>query len=147
MHDDTSKTQILTSPVTGRAAGLGETPDTYFASGLMGSGAVLAPCDAVVNFVFPKKYALGLRTTEGLEVVLQVGIGSNQMDSRCFQPLVDCGCQVRQGQELLRFDLEAMQQAGILTATPLVVNRSPQQVHPLALGNLEAGSALLEVTL
>lgn len=40
-----------------------------------------------------------------------------------------------------------MQQAGILTATPLVVNRSPQQVHPLALGNLEAGSALLEVTL
>ena len=84
---------------------------------------------------------------EGLEVVLQVGIGSNQMDSRCFQPLVDCGCQVRQGQELLRFDLEAMQQAGILTATPLVVNRSPQQVHPLALGNLEAGSALLEVTL
>jgi len=76
-----------------------------------------------------------------------VGIGSNQMDSRCFQPLVDCGCQVRQGQELLRFDLEAMQQAGILTATPLVVNRSPQQVHPLALGNLEAGSALLEVTL
>lgn len=155
MHDDTSKTQILTSPVTGRAAGLGETPDTYFASGLMGSGAVLfpqegrllAPCDAVVNFVFPKKYALGLRTREGLEVVLQVGIGSNQMDSRCFQPLVDCGCQVRQGQELLRFDLEAMQQAGILTATPLVVNRSPQQVHPLPLGNLEAGSALLEVTL
>ena len=143
------------SPAPSRAAGLGETPDTYFASGLMGSGAVLfpqegrllAPCDAVVNFVFPKKYALGLRTTEGLEVVLQVGIGSNQMDSRCFQPLVDCGCQVRQGQELLRFDLEAMQQAGILTATPLVVNRSPQQVHPLALGNLEAGSALLEVTL
>ena len=43
MHDDTSKTQILTSPVTGRAAGLGETPDTYFASGLMGSGAVLFP--------------------------------------------------------------------------------------------------------
>lgn len=157
MHEinHTSKTQILACPVTGRAASLVETPDTYFASGLMGAGAVLfpqegrllSPCDAVVNFVFPKKYALGLRTPEGLEVVLQVGIGSNQMDSQCFQPLVDCGCQVRQGQELLRFDLEAMRQAGILTATPLVVNRSPQQVHPLTLGNLEAGSALLEVTL
>ncbi len=49
-------------------------------------------------------------------MVLQVGIGSNQMDSRCFQPLVDCGCQVRQGQELLRFDLEAMQQAGVCPA-------------------------------
>ena len=49
--------------------------------------------------------------------------------------------------ELDRKNREAMQQAGILTATPLVVNRSPQQVHPLALGNLEAGSALLEVPL
>ena len=51
------ETLILTSPVTGRAADLDQTPDTYFASGLMGAGAVLfpregrllAPCDAVVN--------------------------------------------------------------------------------------------------
>lgn len=142
-------------PVTGRAADLDQTPDTYFASGLMGAGAVLfpregrllAPCDAVVNFVFPKKYALGLGTSGGLEVVLQVGIGSNQLDSQCFQPLVACGCQVRRGQELLRFDLQAMRQAGILTATPLVVNRAPRQVHPLTLGELQAGSALLEVAL
>ena len=147
------ETLILTSPVTGRAAD--QTPDTYFASGLMGAGAVLfpregrllAPCDAVVNFVFPKKYALGLGTSGGLEVVLQVGIGSNQLDSQCFQPLVACGCQVRRGQELLRFDLQAMRQAGILTATPLVVNRAPRQVHPLTLGELQAGSALLEVAL
>ena len=110
------ETLILTSPVTGRAADLDQTPDTYFASGLMGAGAVLfpregrllAPCDAVVNFVFPKKYALGLGTSGGLEVVLQ---------------------------------------AGILTATPLVVNRAPRQVHPLTLGELQAGSALLEVAL
>ena len=149
------ETLILTSPVTGRAADLDQTPDTYFASGLMGAGAVLfpregrllAPCDAVVNFVFPKKYALGLGTSGGLEVVLQVGIGSNQLDSQCFQPLVACGCQVRRGQELLRFDLQAMRQAGILTATPLMVNRAPRQVHPLTLGELQAGSALLEVAL
>lgn len=85
---------ILTSPVTGWVASLGETPDTYFASGLMGAGVVLypregrllAPCDGVVDFVFPKKYALGLRTQTGLEVVLQVGIDSNRLDSGCFQP-------------------------------------------------------------
>ena len=132
-----------------------QTPDTYFASGLMGAGAVLfpqegrllAPCDAVVNFVFPKKYALGLKVPGGLEVVVQVGIGSNQLDGQCFQPLVACGCQVRRGQELLRFDLQAMRQAGILTATPLVMNRAPQQVRPLILGELQAGSALLEVAL
>ena len=146
---------VLTSPVTGWVASLGETPDTYFASGLMGAGVVLypregrllAPCDGVVDFVFPKKYALGLRTQTGLEVVLQVGIDSNRLDSGCFQPLVDCGRQVRQGQELLRFDLQAMRQAGVLTATPLVVNRAPQQVRPLVLGELEAGRAFLEVAL
>ena len=65
------ETLILTSPVTGRAADLDQTPDTYFASGLMGAGAVLfpregrllAPCDAVVNFVFPKNtpWASGLQ--------------------------------------------------------------------------------------
>ena len=54
MHDDTSKTQILTSPVTGRAAGLGETPDTYFASGLMGSGAVLFPQEGRLLAEYPE---------------------------------------------------------------------------------------------
>lgn len=155
MNQDTEKL-ILTSPVSGRAAGLGETPDTYFASGLMGSGAVLfpqegrllAPCDGVVEFVFPKKYALGLTAAKGLELVMQVGIGSNQLDGDCFQPLVDTGRQVRRGQEIMRFDLEALNRAGILTATPLVVvNRAPGQVRPLAFGDLEAGCDLLEVTL
>lgn len=147
---------ILTSPVSGRAASLAETPDTYFASGLMGTGAVLfpreghllAPCDGVVDFVFPKKYALGLKAAGGLELVLQVGIGTNQLNADCFQPLVDCGDQVCRGQELLRFDLRALRREGILTATPLiVVNRGPDQVHALASGELEAGKALLEVAL
>ena len=78
---------ILTSPVTGRAAALTETPDTLFASGLMGAGALLypsegllrAPCDGVVDYVLPQRYALGLKADQGLELLLQVGIDTDTL--------------------------------------------------------------------
>lgn len=150
-----SEKLILTNPVSGRVANLVETPDTYFASGLMGAGAVLfpregvvrAPCDGMVEFVLPKKYALGLRGEQGLELVLQVGIDTGPLNGRGFLPLVDPGAKVRQGQALVRFDLPTMQAAGIDTATPLVVNLPASQVHPLATGDLDAGRDLLEITL
>lgn len=63
------ETLILTSPVTGRAADLDQTPDTYFASGLMGAGAVLfpregrllAPCGRRGQFCVSQKIRPGPR--------------------------------------------------------------------------------------
>ena len=145
---------ILTSPVTGRAAALTETPDTLFASGLMGAGALLypsegllrAPCDGVVDYVLPQRYALGLKADQGLELLLQVGIDTDTLNGVGFHPLVKPGLRVRRGQALLTFDLEELPRRGLPTATPLVVNLPASQVRPLASGELSAGSNLLEVT-
>lgn len=146
---------ILTSPVSGRAAALGEAPDSFFASGLMGSGAVLypregvlrAPCDGVVAYVLPRKYALSLKAEGGLELLMQVGIDTRCMDGIGFCPLVEPGSRVHRGQELAHFDLPTLERAGAQTATPVVVNLPASQVHPLTTGDLNAGQALLELTL
>lgn len=145
---------ILTSPVSGRAAALTETPDTLFASGLMGAGALLypsqgllrAPCDGVVDYVLPQRYALGLKADRGLEVLMQVGVDTDTLQGVGFHPLVKPGLRVRQGQALAAFDLEDLQRRGLSTATPLVVNLPASQVRLLTSGALAAGSALLEVT-
>jgi len=146
---------ILTSPLSGRAAALAETPDSFFASGHMGSGAVLfpregvlrAPCDGVVEYVLPRKYALSLKAGHGLELLMQVGIDTACMAGVGFCPLVEPGSRVHRGQELVHFDLPSLERAGALTATPVVVNLPASQVHPLTTGDLAAGQALLELTL
>jgi glucose-specific phosphotransferase system IIA component len=150
-----TNTIVLSSPLTGDAKDLSETPDEAFAGKMMGDGAVVfptsgdvvAPADGVVSFVFPSKHAVGLTTTDGLELLIHVGIDTVKLDGKGFETFVKDGDKIKKGDNLLRFDLEFIKNSAPSTATPVICTAlsSKQKVRLLKTGKVKAGEELIAI--
>lgn len=148
-------TIILNSPLTGEAKDLSEVPDEVFASKIMGDGAavvpsdgnVIAPADGVISFVFPSKHAVGLTTTDGLELLIHIGIDTVKLDAKAFETYVEEGDKVKAGDKILSFNLEFIKNNAPSIASPCICTalNSNQKVRLLKTGNVKAGEALIAV--
>lgn len=104
----------LFSPFKGRAASIAEAPDPAFAGKMMGDGFVVfpedgqvyAPEDGQVMFVFPTKHAIGLKTADGLEYLLHIGVDTVKLDGNGFEVFVKDGDLIKRGDKLMEFDLQ-----------------------------------------
>ncbi|MCG7285863.1 beta-glucoside-specific PTS transporter subunit IIABC [Cellulomonas sp. ACRRI] len=142
------------APVAGAAVPLTAVPDAVFSSGALGAGAavvpsdgrVVAPVDAEVLSVLPHAY--GLRTAEGVELLVHIGIDTVQMAGAGFAPAVAAGSSVRAGDLLAEVDLAAVRAAGHDTSTVVVVTGGVEAdaVRPAAEGRVSTGDALLRVS-
>ncbi|MEJ9078699.1 N-acetylglucosamine-specific PTS transporter subunit IIBC [Gordonia malaquae] len=132
-------TVTLKRPLQGYAIALSEVPDKTFSSGMMGPGAaivptsgeVTAPADATVVTVFPTGHAIGLKLTDGTEVLIHVGLDTVKLKGDGFEPLVKAGDTVTEGQALLNVDLAKIEAAGYPTVTPVVVMNDKSAVVEL----------------
>ena len=97
---------ILCSPFNGTAAPITEAPDEAFSSKMMGDGYVVKPSDGEVMFVFPSKHAIGLKTADGMEYLLHIGVDTVKLDGTGFEVFVQDGQKVSKGQLLMKFDLD-----------------------------------------
>ncbi len=148
-------TIILNSPLTGEAKDLSEVPDEVFASRIMGDGAVvipsdgsvIAPADGVISFVFPSKHAVGLTTTDGLELLIHIGIDTVKLDRKAFETYVEEGDKVQAGDKILSFDIEFIKNNAPSIASPCICTglNSNQKVRLLKTGDVKAGEALIAV--
>ncbi|AND79254.1 beta-glucoside-specific PTS transporter subunit IIABC [Streptococcus pantholopis] len=126
------KQEILSSPLTGQVVNLADVPDEVFASGAMGEGIaveptigeVLAPVKAEITLVFPSKHAIGMRTENGAELLIHVGMDTVSLDGKGFESFVAVGDQVKAGQKLLSFDIETIKAAGLPVTAPVIVTNS-----------------------
>ena len=106
--------RILYSPFKGRAASIIEAPDEAFAERMMGDGYVVfpsegivyAPEDCEISFIFPSKHALGLRTEDGLEYLLHIGVDTVKLEGKGFEVFVQENDKVKKGDKLMEFDIE-----------------------------------------
>ena len=136
----TSTTVALRQPIPGVVVPLDQVPDKTFASGMMGpgvaiepsGGTVVAPADGSVITVFPTGHAIGLRTTDGVDILIHVGLDTVKLGGEGFQTLVKQGDQVTAGQPLLNVDLAAIEKAGYSTITPVVVMNDKSAVVELS---------------
>ena len=110
----TEKTRILNSPVTGTVHPITEAPDEAFASKMMGDGffiypsvgEVLAPDDGEVVFVFDTKHAIGMKSADGTEYLLHIGVDTVSLGGKGFEVFVEAGQQVKKGDRLMTFDID-----------------------------------------
>ena len=118
--------------MSGKVVPLKEVPDEVFASGVAGQGAAVlpeedclcAPCAGRVSMVFPSGHALGLTTSDGLELLLHVGLNTVMLNGDGFEMLVKEGDQVSAGTKLLRFDREKIKKAGYSLISPILVTNA-----------------------
>lgn len=119
------------APVAGRVVPLAEVPDALFSQGALGdgvavvpaAGSVTAPIDGTVASVMPHAY--GIRSPEGVEVLVHVGIDTVKLAGKHFSPAVEAGDRVECGQLLGEFDIEAIAAAGYNPMTMVIVLAAP----------------------
>ena len=119
----------LLSPLTGQAKELNQATDPVFAQGVMGQGVLiqpsegklLAPVDGTVSVLFPTKHAVGLSSTDGVELLMHIGMDTVNLEGKGFTAHVAQGDSVKAGDLLITFDMEAIQAAGYPTETPVII--------------------------
>lgn len=118
------------APLTGKAVTLQETGDETFAQELLGKGCAIEPSEGLVTAPFDGEvtvlmgHAVGLMGSNGVEILVHVGIDTVRLGGKHYTPYVKEGDQVRAGQKLLGFDIAAIQKEGYRTITPVIVTNS-----------------------
>ena len=118
----------ITSPIVGKVIPLSKVPDQAFSEGAMGQGIavepaegkVYAPFDGTVEMLFDTKHAIGLISTDGVSILIHVGIDTVSLNGKYFTAHVKEGDSVKQGQLLLEFDKEQIARE-YPTITPVMV--------------------------
>lgn len=124
--------EIIASPIIGEVVALDNVPDEVFASGAMGKGlainpsdgTVVAPSNGEITLVFPTGHAVGMRTENGAEILIHVGMDTVSLAGKGFKSFVEVGQKVTAGDKLLEFDLATIREAGLPVITPVIVTNS-----------------------
>lgn len=124
-----AKTVALYAAMKGDILALEAVPDPVFSGKMVGDGFAVAPVEGIVYApvsgevvqLFPTKHAFGIRTAEGLEVLVHVGIDTVQLGGEGFTAFVEKGSVVTQGQKILEVDLAVLEAKGKSTVTPVIV--------------------------
>ena len=128
------KQEIIVSPMIGQVVKLENVPDEVFASGAMGKGIAIDPADGTVvapaageiTLVFPTGHAIGMRTENGAEILIHVGMDTVSLAGKGFNTFVQVGDKVDAGQKLLEFDLATIREANLPVISPVIVTNSTE---------------------
>ncbi|HBZ1364728.1 TPA: PTS beta-glucoside transporter subunit IIABC [Klebsiella pneumoniae] len=120
------------SPMQGKLVTLDKVIDVTFASGVMGkgiaikpeNGKVVSPVDGVIASLFKTKHAIGIETASGAEILIHVGIDTVKLNGEYFTAYVKSGDTVKQGDLLLEFDSQKIEEAGFDLTTPVIISNT-----------------------
>jgi len=112
--DSRSSVLYLTAPLSGYLMPIEQVPDPVFAQRMVGDGVsldpvsqvLLAPCDGEVLQIHASGHALTLKTSQGIEVMMHVGLETVGLKGKGFSPNVKGGDNVRTGESLITFDAD-----------------------------------------
>ncbi|MBP3952410.1 glucose-specific PTS transporter subunit IIBC [Bacillus suaedae] len=116
------------APLEGKVLPITEVPDQVFAGKMMGdgfaieptAGKVVSPVNGEIVNLFPTKHAIGILSEEGKEILIHVGLDTVNLKGEGFETLVEQGDKVKQGQELLNFNLDYIKENATSIITPIV---------------------------
>ena len=144
----TGEKHTLCSPVTGTVHPITEAPDDAFASKMMGDGffvyptvgEVLAPADGEVVFVFDTKHAIGMKSADGTEYLLHIGVDTVALGGKGFEVFVEAGQQVKKGDRLMKFDIDYIRANATSDACLVIFTGLPEgtSVEMTATGEVKA---------
>ena len=124
----------ISSPVRGEAIELENVHDEAFSTKMMGEGfavipsegKVIAPFNAQVTSLFPTNHAIGLTSTNGVELLIHIGIDTVNLNGKYFNPKVKQGDYISKGDTLIEFDLASIIQEGYDVTTMITITNTNQ---------------------
>lgn len=112
------KTIELYNPVDGEVIPIEDVSDPVFSQKMMGdgygveptNGEIYPPVEGEVVSVFPTKHALGLKTDNGIEVLVHIGIDTVELEGAPFEVFVSEGDKITSETKIAQVDLEALKE-------------------------------------
>ena len=119
----------IKAPLEGKSIQLSEVQDTAFAQGALGKGMAIVPSKGEVKSpvngklttLFPSLHAIGITSDDGAEILIHVGFNTVQLEGKYFKAHVKQGDNVKVGDLLLEFDIDAIKKEGYSVETPVVI--------------------------
>ncbi len=116
------------APVDGKCISIEEVADAVFSSKMMGDGfaivptgeTVVAPADGEIVMIPESKHAFGMKTKDGVELLVHIGLDTVNLNGQGFEVLTKQGTRVKAGTPIIRFDRSFMDKQGIDLTTMLV---------------------------
>lgn len=117
------------APLQGKCVNLSEVSDPTFGEGIIGpgvairpeSGEVYAPADGVVSTLFPTGHAIAVTTTDGVEVLIHIGLDTVKLNGTHFDIKVTQDQEVKKGDLLVVADIEKIREEGYDIITPVII--------------------------
>ncbi|MEK3886112.1 PTS sugar transporter subunit IIA [Bacillus sp. FSL K6-3431] len=156
--EEVSKTFTVVAHLTGQVIELGDVPDPVFAQSMMGdgmainpeNGKVVAPVDGEIIQVFPTKHAIGIKTKNGAEILLHIGIETVGLKGEGFNVFVKEGDKVNTGDILVEFDFALVTDKAASTITPIIITNGDDvaSITKHSVGHVTAGETpMMEITM
>ncbi len=120
------------SPLSGAILPLEESADSIFSMGILGAGVVIipdsgtvySPVDGEVVSDFNHSHAIGLKTQQGVEVFIHIGMDMAKLEGIHFSAALQKGTQVKRGQPIIFFDHVAVSGMGYDLETVVIIKNS-----------------------
>ena len=145
----------LSAHLSGKVVPLEEVEDEVFSGHILGDGIAIepadgklyAPCDGKVDSVFDTKHAANLISDDGAEILLHIGIDTVKLGGKHYEVHVSNGQQVKKGDLLISFDIDAIRADGYKVTTPMIICNTDDYagIRAMASGEVKAGDVLLEI--
>lgn len=131
----------LQAPVSGAVRNLEDVPDRTFAEKLLGEGIavdpsegkVYAPADGTVVMIMDTKHGIALKTDQGVEVLIHIGLDTVNLQGKYFTAHAENGKKVKAGDLLVEFDPEAVKEAGYNPVTVMVVTNMDDYIRAVGM--------------
>ncbi len=146
---------LLYVPVKGRLMDISEVPDKVFSGCMLGNGIgiepaeglVSAPCDGEIVLVPQTLHAVALRSDEGVEILIHVGLDTVELGGQGFAAHVQPGDKVKRGDKLLTFDMEYIRSKGKPLTTPVVITNMAEKVNNITKFWGRADGVVMEIAM
>lgn len=142
-------------PITGKVIPLSEIEDGVFSQGILGKGVgiipdegvVYAPFDGEVILIADTKHAIGLKSSQGVELIIHVGMDTVEMNGKGFSQQVKVGDFIKCGQPIMTFSLEEISKSGYSATTAVIVTNTDKYktIEVLLEGSHEKQKELLSL--
>jgi glucose-specific phosphotransferase system IIA component len=125
---------VIKSPARGKRIDLKDVPDALFANKMIGDGfavypeskEICSPVDGKIVHIFDTNHAVGLKTDDGLEVLVHIGIDTVKLKGEGFKRIASIGQKVKVGDILIECDLEYLKENAKSIITPVVITNMDQ---------------------
>lgn len=150
---DLKEKNTIYSPLTGEVIPLSEVNDLAFSSGSMGEGCAIipengqvsAPFDGTVVAIFPTKHAIGLKSNDGIEILIHIGLDTVNDQGKEFTSKVKMGDTIVRGQILIEFNMQALKDKGYDLTTPIIITEGGKVNECSENTKIQSGNILLNL--